>query len=74
MEPGAGPERKRYFITEEGKHEVEAWLAEPIPAEPYLQTDLFVKVALSLMLGRRGRSTSTCNALRISAGCASSLS
>ncbi len=52
VEPGAGPERKRYFITEEGKHEVEAWLAEPIPAEPYLQTDLFVKVALSLMLGR----------------------
>ena len=53
VEPGAGPERKRYFITEEGRHEVEAWLAEPIPAEPYLQTELFVKVALSLMLGRR---------------------
>ena len=27
-------------------------LSEPIPAEPYLQTDLFVKVVLSLMLGR----------------------
>jgi len=27
-------------------------LGEPIPAEPYLQTDLFVKVVLSLMLGR----------------------
>jgi DNA-binding PadR family transcriptional regulator len=52
VEPGAGPERKRYFITEEGRHEVEAWLAEPIPPEPHLQTDLFVKVALSLMLGR----------------------
>ena len=52
VEPGAGPERKRYFITDEGKHEVEAWLAEPIPPEPYLQTDLFLKVALSLMLGR----------------------
>jgi DNA-binding PadR family transcriptional regulator len=51
-EPGAGPERKRYAITETGKSEVEAWLAEPIPAEPYLQTDLFVKVVLSLMLGR----------------------
>lgn len=51
-EPGAGPERKRYFITELGRQEVEAWLAEPIPAEPHLQTDLFVKVALSLMLGR----------------------
>jgi DNA-binding PadR family transcriptional regulator len=52
VEPGAGPERKRYFITEEGRHDVEAWLAEPIPPEPHLQTDLFVKVALSLMLGR----------------------
>jgi DNA-binding PadR family transcriptional regulator len=51
-EPGAGPDRKRYTITQTGKHEVEAWLGEPIPAEPYLQTDLFVKVVLSLMLGR----------------------
>jgi DNA-binding PadR family transcriptional regulator len=52
-EPGAGPDRKRYAITATGKSEVEAWLAEPIPAEPYLQTDLFVKVVLMLMLGRR---------------------
>jgi DNA-binding PadR family transcriptional regulator len=51
-EPGAGPDRKRYTITDTGKHDVESWLAEPIPAEPYLQTDLFVKVVLSLMLGR----------------------
>jgi DNA-binding PadR family transcriptional regulator len=51
-EPGAGPDRKRYTITERGRSEVEVWLAEPIPAEPHLQTDLFVKVVLSLMLGR----------------------
>ena len=51
-EPGGGPDRKRYAITPTGKDEVEAWLGEPIPAEPYLQTDLFVKVVLSLMLGR----------------------
>src|ERR1039458_7990677 len=51
-EPGAGPDRKRYTITEEGKSEVEVWLPEPIPAEPHFQTDLFVKVVLSLMLGR----------------------
>jgi DNA-binding PadR family transcriptional regulator len=51
-ESGAGPDRKRYTITEAGKSEVEAWLAQPIPAEPHLQTDLFVKVVLSLMLGR----------------------
>ncbi len=52
-EPGAGPDRKRYTITQTGKSEVEAWLGEPIPAEPHLQTDLFVKVVLSLMLGRQ---------------------
>jgi DNA-binding PadR family transcriptional regulator len=51
-EPGSGPDRKRYTITEEGKSEVEVWLAEPIPAEPHFQTELFVKVVLSLMLGR----------------------
>src|SRR5579862_8568426 len=52
-EPGAGPDRKRYTITQTGKSEVEEWLAKPIPPEPHLQTDLFVKVVLSLMLGRR---------------------
>jgi hypothetical protein len=31
---------------------VAAWLGEPLPPEPHLQTELFVKVALSLMLGR----------------------
>jgi DNA-binding PadR family transcriptional regulator len=51
-EPGAGPDRKRYTITETGKSEVEEWLAEPISPEPHLQTELFVKVVLSLMLGR----------------------
>ena len=71
-EPGAGPDRKRYTITETGRSEVEAWLGEPIPPEPYLQTVLFVKVVLSLMLGRPRRSTSTCSAPPISGGCASS--
>ncbi len=51
-EPGAGPDRKRYTITETGKCQIEAWLAEPLAPEPHLQTDLFVKVVLSLMLGR----------------------
>jgi DNA-binding PadR family transcriptional regulator len=51
-EPGAGPERKRYVITEQGVTEVEAWLAEPVQPEPHLQTVLFVKVVLALMSGR----------------------
>jgi DNA-binding PadR family transcriptional regulator len=51
-EPGAGPERKRYVITEQGVTEVQAWLAEPVEPEPHLQTVLFAKVVLALMTGR----------------------
>lgn len=51
-EAGAGPERKRYVITEQGVSEVDAWLTEPEPAEPHLQTILFAKVVLALMSGR----------------------
>jgi DNA-binding PadR family transcriptional regulator len=54
-EPGAGPDRKRYAITDLGKRDVEAWLAEPIEPEPHLQTVLFAKVVLSLMLGRSAK-------------------
>ncbi|SDD31089.1 transcriptional regulator, PadR family [Sanguibacter gelidistatuariae] len=52
METGAGPERKQYVITEQGATEVEAWLTEPVAPEPHLQTVLFSKVVLSLLLGR----------------------
>ncbi|HZC71736.1 MAG TPA: PadR family transcriptional regulator [Jatrophihabitans sp.] len=51
-EPGAGPDRKRYVITEQGATEVETWLTEPVEPEPHLQTVLFVKVVLALMLDR----------------------
>jgi DNA-binding PadR family transcriptional regulator len=51
-EPGGGPERKRYVITEQGVTEVEAWLVEPVEPEPHLQTVLFAKVVLALMLER----------------------
>lgn len=52
VEPGAGPDRKRYTITAAGKTDVEAWLDIPVEPEPHLQTVLFVKVVLALMLGR----------------------
>jgi DNA-binding PadR family transcriptional regulator len=51
-EPGDGPDRKRYAITETGAAEVQAWLTEPAEPEPHLQTVLFAKVVLALMLGR----------------------
>jgi hypothetical protein len=43
-EHGEGPDRKRYAI--------EHWLSEPAPPEPHLQTVLFAKVVLALMLDR----------------------
>ncbi len=51
-EPGAGPDRKRYTITDVGTSEFDAWLGQPIEPEPHLQTVLFSKVVLALMLGR----------------------
>lgn len=51
-EPGSGPDRKRYAITTAGRREVQAWLAEPVEAEPHLQTLLFTKVVLALLLGQ----------------------
>ena len=50
--PGAGPDRKRYIITELGATEVDQWLAQPVEPEPHLQTVLFAKVVLALMLDR----------------------
>ena len=51
-EPGDGPDRKRYAITDNGRHAVDTWLAEPVEPEPHLQTVLFAKVTLALMLGK----------------------
>ncbi len=48
---GAGPERHLYVITEDGMADVERWLAEPVPPEPDLQSELLAKVVLALMLG-----------------------
>jgi DNA-binding PadR family transcriptional regulator len=52
VEPGGGPDRKRYIITERGATELDAWLTDPVEPEPHLQTVLFAKVVLALMLGR----------------------
>jgi DNA-binding PadR family transcriptional regulator len=51
-EPGEGPERKLYAITEQGVTDLGRWLAEAEAPEPHLQTVLFAKVVLSLLSGR----------------------
>lgn len=52
IEPGGGPERKRYAITDAGVTDVAGWLATPEKPEPYLQSTLYTKVVLALLTGR----------------------
>ena len=56
VEAGEGPDRKRYVITDVGATEVDTWLTEPVTPEPHLQSVLFAKVVLALMLGRPAES------------------
>jgi DNA-binding PadR family transcriptional regulator len=53
VEPGAGPERKRYVITPAGVSVLEHWLATPERPEPHLQPVLFAKVVLALLSERQ---------------------
>lgn len=52
VEPGAGPDRKRYAITPEGVAELDTWLGEPEEPQPDLQPVLFTKILLALSSGR----------------------
>ncbi|MFG2223799.1 PadR family transcriptional regulator [Streptomyces sp. NPDC048644] len=52
VEAGAGPERKRYAITDAGVTDVAQWLGRPEKPEPYLQSTLYTKVVLALMTER----------------------
>ncbi len=52
IEPGEGPERKRYAVTAAGVTDVKAWLARPEKPEPYLQNTLYTKVVLAILTGR----------------------
>ncbi|MGV9315045.1 PadR family transcriptional regulator [Streptomyces sp. NPDC003691] len=52
VEPGDGPERKRYAITEAGITDVDQWLTRPEAPEPYLQSTLYTKVVIALLTGR----------------------
>jgi DNA-binding PadR family transcriptional regulator len=52
LEPGHGPERKRFVITDDGVTDLDRWIREPETPEPYLQPTLFVKVVLALQSDR----------------------
>ncbi|MDQ3986166.1 MAG: PadR family transcriptional regulator [Actinomycetota bacterium] len=54
-EPGRGPDRRLYAITDEGVADLDLWLREPEPAEPYIRSILFSKVVLALLSGRSAK-------------------
>jgi DNA-binding PadR family transcriptional regulator len=49
-EPGDGPDRKRYGITPAGRDHLHSWLRTPDTPSPTLQSNLFAKTILALML------------------------
>ncbi|MGW4463592.1 PadR family transcriptional regulator [Micromonospora sp. NBC_01796] len=52
VEPGEGPERKRYAVTTAGVTDVQSWLASPEKPDLYLQSTLYTKVLLALLTER----------------------
>jgi DNA-binding PadR family transcriptional regulator len=49
-EPGEGPDRKRYEITSAGRAHLHTWLRSPDTPSPALQSNLFAKTILALLL------------------------
>ncbi|EYT55630.1 PadR family transcriptional regulator [Kocuria rosea] len=49
-EPGAGPDRKKYEITPAGQQRVEQWLHTPDVPSPTLQSELFAKTVIALLI------------------------
>jgi len=49
VEPGGGPDRKRYAITHAGITDVATWLGTPEKPDLYLQSTLYTKVVLALL-------------------------
>jgi len=52
VEPGGGPSRRRYAITEAGVTDVDRWLSTPEEPAPYLQNALYTKLVLALLSHR----------------------
>ena len=52
IEAGAGPERRRFAITNSGVQELTSWLSSPQPPTAYDTSVLFAKTVLALSSGR----------------------
>lgn len=51
-EQAAGPERKKYAITQMGREDLTAWLAVPEKLHPNTQSVLFTKVVTAILLDK----------------------
>jgi DNA-binding PadR family transcriptional regulator len=49
-EAGGGPDRKRYSITDNGRDQVIAWMFTPDSPTPHLQSNLFAKTIIAILL------------------------
>jgi DNA-binding PadR family transcriptional regulator len=52
VDQAGGPERTVFTATRTGRDQLEAWLGTAEPEAPYLQSVVFAKVLLALMVGR----------------------
>lgn len=51
LERAAGPERTAYALTERGRTELSDWLSTVEAPAPYLNSSLFAKVVVALLVG-----------------------
>lgn len=54
-ESGGGPDRKKYQITGAGQRKVESWLFTPQVPAATLQSDLFAKIVVAILIGDDAR-------------------
>lgn len=54
QQPGDGPERTVYGLTESGRRHVEQWVREPEPPAPHVANVLYTKLVVVLLGGRDG--------------------
>lgn len=45
-----GPERTTFALTDQGRTELDAWLSRAEPPSPYVQSTLFAKVVVALLV------------------------
>jgi DNA-binding PadR family transcriptional regulator len=49
-EAGDGPDRKRYAVTGDGRERIERWIFTPDPPNDHLQSNLFAKTIIALLI------------------------